>query len=109
MPLPQTLEQVKEATESFLHHDNEERPNQARSCGNQPPRVACPTFPPFPAVPQTIDPDCWLERVNGQALVRKVQSDGSLTINHEQYYLPRELAGQQVTCFLNAAQKQFEI
>ena len=33
--LPRTLEQVKEATESFLHHYNEERPNQARSCGNQ--------------------------------------------------------------------------
>jgi hypothetical protein len=46
---PGTLEQVKEATEGFLHHYNEERPNQARSCGNQPPRVACPSFPPLPA------------------------------------------------------------
>jgi transposase InsO family protein len=43
--LPQTLEQVQEATESFLHHYNAERPNQARSCGNQPPQVAYPTFP----------------------------------------------------------------
>jgi integrase-like protein len=107
--LPRTLEQVKEATESFLHHYNEERPNQARSCGNQPPRVAYPTFPPLPAVPETIDPDRWLERINGQAFVRKVQSDASVTINHEQYYVPRELAGQQVTCFINAPEKQFEI
>ena len=107
--LPRTLEQVQEATESFLQHYNEERPNQARSCGNQPPRVACPTFPPLPAVPETIDPDRWLERVNGQAFVRKVQSDASVTINHEQYYVPRELAGQQVTCFINAPEKQFEI
>ena len=44
--LPQTLEQVQEVTESFLHHYNEERPNQARSCGNRPPHVACPAFPP---------------------------------------------------------------
>jgi hypothetical protein len=107
--LPQTLEQVQEATESFLHHYNEERPNQARSCGNQPPQVASPTFPPLPAVPQTIDPDRWLERVNGQAFVRKVQSDASLTINHERYYVPRELTGQQVTCFINAPEKQFDI
>jgi transposase InsO family protein len=107
--LPQTLEQVQEATESFLHHYNEERPNQARSCGNQPPQVACPTFPPLPAIPQTIDPDRWLERVSGQAFVRKVQAGASLTINHERYYVPRELAGHQVACFINAPEKQFEI
>ncbi len=51
----------------------------------------------------------FLERVSGQAFVRKVQSDASLTINHEQYYVPRELAGQQVACFINAPEKQFEI
>jgi hypothetical protein len=79
------------------------------SCGNQPPRVASPTFAPFPAVPQTIDPDRWLERVNGQAFVRKVQSDASLTINHERYDVPRELAGQQVACFINAPEKQFDL
>jgi hypothetical protein len=107
--LPQTLEQVQEATENFLHHYNDERPNQARSCGNQPPCVACPTFPTLPAVPETIDPDRWLERVNGQAFVRKVQSDASMTINHERYYVPRELAGQQVACFINAPEKQFDI
>lgn len=107
--LPETLERVQEVTESFLHHYNEERPNQARSCGNQPPRVACPIFPHLPAVPQTIDPDRWLERVDGQAFARKVQSDASLTINHERYYVPRALAGQQITCLINAPQKQFDI
>ena len=83
--------------------------NQARSCGNQPPQVASPTFTPWPAVPQTIDPDRWLERVSGQAFVRKVQSDASLTINLERYDVPRELAGHQVTCFINAPEKQFDI
>ena len=107
--LPQTLEQVQEVTESFLHHYNEERPNQARSCGNRPPLVACPAFPPLARVPETIDPDRWLERLSGQVFVRKVQSNGSVTINHEQYYVPRELASQEVLCFINAAEKQFEI
>jgi hypothetical protein len=107
--LPQTLEQVKEATESFLHHSNHERPNQARSCGNQPPRVACPTFARLPAVPQRVDPDRWLEQVRTQVFVRQVQSDGSRTINHEQYSVPRQLAGQPVTCLINVPEKQFEI
>ncbi len=38
-----------------------------------------------------------------------MQSDASLTINHEQYDVPRELAGQQVACFINAPEKQFDI
>ncbi len=41
--------------------------------------------------------------------MRKVQADASLTINHERYYVPRELAGHQVTCFINAPEKQFDI
>jgi hypothetical protein len=35
--LPRTPHEVQQATESFLVHYNQERPNQARSCGNQPP------------------------------------------------------------------------
>ncbi len=38
-----------------------------------------------------------------------MQSDASLTINHERYYVPRDLAGHQVTCFINAPEKQFDI
>ena len=44
---PGTLSEVSELTEAYLSHYNSERPNQARSCGNQPPRVACPAFPPL--------------------------------------------------------------
>jgi len=38
-----------------------------------------------------------------------VPSDASVTINHEPYSVPHELAGQQVTCFINAPEKQFAI
>jgi transposase InsO family protein len=38
---PATLEAAREVTAAFREHYNEERPNQARSCRNQPPRVAC--------------------------------------------------------------------
>ena len=40
-------------------------PNQARSCGNRPPRVAFPALPPRPAVPAEVDPDGWLRLVDG--------------------------------------------
>jgi transposase InsO family protein len=95
--LPQTREQVGEVTQSFLQHYNQERPNQARSCGNQPPGVAYSQFPTLPRVPETVDPDQWLERMNQQAFARTVQADGGISINHEAYYVPRALAGQRVT------------
>ncbi|HYT34600.1 MAG TPA: hypothetical protein VEL69_06160 [Ktedonobacteraceae bacterium] len=96
-------------TEAYLTHYNSERPNQARSCGNHPPRVACPTFPTLPAVPQTVDPDRWLVQINQQAFARTIRSDGKLTINHVDYYVSRSLAGQRVTCWVNAAEKRFDI
>ena len=107
--LPRTHEQVQQATESFLLHYNHERPNQARSCGNQPPRVACPTFPTLPAVPTTVDPDRWLLQMNQHAFARSIRADGKLTINREDYYVSRSLAGQRVSCWVNVADKCFDI
>jgi hypothetical protein len=107
--LPRTREQVQQATESFLVHSNDERPNQARSCGNQPPRVACPAFPTLPAVPQTVDPDRWLLQMQKPAFARSIQADGKLTITRHEYYVSRSLAGQRVTCWVNAADKCFDI
>jgi hypothetical protein len=106
---PGTLSEVSELTEAYLSHYNSERPNQARSCGNQPPRVACPTFPRLPAVPQSVDPDRWLMQINQQAFARTIRANGKLTINCEDYYVSRSLAGQRVTCWVNADQKQFDI
>ena len=107
--LPRTGEQVWETTATFLPHDNSERPNQARSCGNRPPRVACPAFPILPAIPATVDPDRWLERVSEPAFARTIQSGGGITINHEDYYVSRALAGQRIICVVNAAAKQFDL
>jgi hypothetical protein len=38
-------------------------------------------------VPETIDPERWLERVNHQTFTRTVQADGGVTINRQEYYL----------------------
>ncbi len=106
---PGTRQQVQEATETFLIHYNDERPNQARSCSNQPPRVVCPQFPRLPAVPQTVDPDRWLRRAHQQIFARTVQANGGITINHEHYYVSRALAGQRLACVVQAERQQFDI
>ncbi len=106
---PGTLSQVAELTEAFLVHYNSERPNQARSCGNQPPRVACQQFPTLPAVPETVDPERWLVQMQKHAFARTIRAGGDLTINHQDYYVSRSLAGQRVSCWVNAAEKCFDI
>jgi hypothetical protein len=106
---PGTLSEVSELTETYLSHYNHARPNQARSCGNQPPRVACRMFPTLPAVPQTVVTLRWLAQINQQAFARTVRTDGKLTINHQDYYVSRSLAGQRVTCWVNTAEKCFDI
>ena len=58
-----------------------------RSCKNQPPRVACPTLPVLPPVPETVDPDRWLQTIHGQAIARRVGSDGCVDVDLEPYYI----------------------
>jgi transposase InsO family protein len=106
---PGTLSQVSELTETFLAHSNQQRPNQARSCGNQPPRVACQQFPVLPSVPEMVDPDGWLVLMHKQAFARSIRTGGNVTINHQDYYVSQTLAGQRVTCWVNAANKRFDI
>src|SRR5262249_18275949 len=107
--LPRTHEQVHEATETFQLHYNDDRPNQARSWRNRPPRLAWPQFPILPGVPETVDPDSWLKRVHQQTFARTVQADGGVSINHQKYSISRQVAGQRVTCVVQAASPQFDI
>ena len=71
--------------------------------------MACPVFPTLPTVPETVDPDHWLKQVDKRAFARTIRARGDVTINHQDYYVSRRLAGQRVTCSFNAAEKQFDI
>jgi len=81
----------------------------ARSCGNQPPCVACPQFPRLSAVPEMVDPDRWLKRVHQQVFARTVQADGGVSIDHREYDVGRQVAGQRVACVVQATSQQFDI
>jgi hypothetical protein len=100
---------VYEATLAFVPHYNDERPIQAHTSGNRPPRVACPEFPPLPAVPEMVDPDRHLGRVHQRTFARAVQADGGVSIDHREYYVGRQMAGQRVTCVVQATSLQFDI
>ena len=102
---PATLEQVREVTAAFEQHYNWSRPHQGRSCGNQPPRVAFPTLPELPTVPDLVDPDRWLQVSDGLHLVRLVRRDGSVRVDLKSYYVGRALAGRHVALHVSAAKR----
>ena len=102
---PATVDQVREVTAAFAQHYNTQRPHQGRSCGNRPPRVAFPTLPELPAVPDLVDPDRWLQVSDGLHLVRLVHRDGAVRVDLKSYYVGRALAGQHVALHLSAAKR----
>lgn len=99
---PTTLEHARQATFDFRQHYNFQRPNQARTCGNQPPRTAFPTLPSLPPLPQIVDPDGWLDDLHGLHLERKVDRHGMVSVDLKRYYVSAKLAGHRVSLQLDA-------
>ncbi len=83
-------------TAVFQKHYNFERPNQALSCGNQPPRSAFPTLASLPALPSTVDPESWLQALDGLHLERKVDAHGMVSLDLKRYSISSQLVGQRV-------------
>jgi hypothetical protein len=96
---------VREVTEQFARHYNEERPHQGLSCGNRPPRVAFPILPELPAVPDVINPDRWLQISDGLSVVRTVSRNGTVSIDLKDYYVGQALAGQRVALHVSAKEQ----
>jgi hypothetical protein len=103
------LEQVIEMNLAEKYTYNYQRPNQAKSCGNRPPRLAFSDVPPLPPVPAMIDPDCWLTTVEGTLFTRRVNAAGSVQVDKHKYYLGRAYHGRQVVLQVDAVNQQFKV
>ncbi len=106
---PRSEEQVREANDTFVQHYNHERPNQALSCGNQPPRVAFAELPSLPPVPAVVDPDAWLHHVDGQHFIRKIRANGTILLDDVSYYIKQALAGHYIDVSLDASHQELVI
>ncbi len=106
---PTTVAEVREVTAVYKEHYNYERPNQALSCGNWPPRVAFPALPARPSIPLVVDPDAWLRMIDGHAYVRRVQSGGDVAVGDVRYYVGRDLVKQPVAFQVDARAREFVI
>ena len=102
---PKTIEQARLFTDTFVQHSNVERPNQALTCGNQPPRSAFATLPTLPPLPAMVDPDAWLAQLDGLHLERKVDRNGTVSLDLKRYYVSAQLVGHRVILQLDAKQR----
>ncbi len=106
---PENFAQVIEMNLNEKQFYNFQRPNQARSCGNQPPRSAFPHLPTLPTVPKMIDPDRWLETVDGLLFTRRVNASGSVQVDKVKYYIGRAYRGRSVVLQVDAANREFRV
>lgn len=107
--LPVDLGQTQAMNRDFRYHFNYQRPNQARSCGNLPPRVAFADLPTLPQLPEVIDPDRWREAVDGQLFKRRVDAAGTIRLDKHRYYIGRALKGRGVVVQIDAPNKQAQV
>lgn len=106
---PPDLDAVKNVTAAFKLHYNDERPHQGIACQNQPPCVAFPHLPLRPPAPATVDPDRWIDALDGVQFVRKVGRDTSMRLDQRRYYATQELVGKYVTLRIEAATRSLVI
>jgi hypothetical protein len=67
--------------------------------------AAFPLLPTLPSVPEQVDPDRWLQALDGWQVVRTVSARGLVSVDLHPYYLSRALAGQAVALRLDAAEQ----
>jgi transposase InsO family protein len=106
---PADVDQTRLVTAEFARYYNEERPHQGLSCQDRPPRVAFPSLPALPPVPDWVDPDRWVDVIDGRIYARKVLADTSVKVDEAPYYLSRSLIGHSVTLRVDAAPREFVV
>ena len=103
---PTDLRSTREANQRYVHFYNFERPNQAITCGNQPPRFKFPDDPSLPPVPKIIDPDRWLSTLTGRTYKRRLDRKGCFQLGNQTYYVKQQLRGQMVLIWVDGQQNR---
>jgi len=106
---PEDLQSTKEVNQNDAQHYNFERPSQALTCHNQPPRVAFPEPPQLPSLPEVVDPDRWLLKIHGRTYKRRIDHNGCVQIGKQRYYIRKQLKGRYVVLCVNAKKRQFQV
>jgi len=106
---PANAEATRTCVETYRLHYNAQRPNQARSCHNRPPFMAFPYLPQLPRLPEQVDPDAWLNAIDGRLYQRRITPTGMVKVAHHRYYVRQQLHGQLVNLKVNVQERVFDV
>jgi len=106
---PTDLPNTVEVNKHYVQFYNFERPNQAITCGNQPPHVKFPEMPNLTPVPETVDPDRWLMAQTGKTYKRKVDSKGCFQLGNQTYYVQQSRRGQVVVIWVDGQKRTLNV
>jgi hypothetical protein len=106
---PDTVPAACDVLRPYRFRYNSERPHQGSACGNQPPYQVFPTLPRLRRLPDTLDPDHWLQAIHGRHFRRRVQANGSVKVDKRSYYVGKRLKGQQVVLQVDAEAREFRV
>ena len=106
---PTDLSSTLEVNQRYVHFYNCERPNQAITCGNQPPHVKFPERPDLTTVPEMIDPDRWLAAQTGKTYKRKLDAKGCFQLGNRTYYVQQSRRGQVVVIWVDGQKRTLNV
>jgi hypothetical protein len=106
---PTDLSSTVEINQRYVRFYNLERPNQALTCGNQPPHVKFPKMPALSPVPQTVDPDRWLLALTGKTYKRKLDRNGCFQLGNQTYYVQKKRHAQLVVIWVDGQKRTLNI
>jgi hypothetical protein len=106
---PSDLSSTIEVNQRYVRFYNFERPNQAITCGNQPPRIKFPEITTLTPVPETIDPDRWLLALTGRTYKRRLDRNGCFQLGNQTYYVQRNRRGHMILVWVDGHQRTLNI
>ncbi len=66
-------------------------------------------LPKRPTLPETVDPDRWLDALDGRWYPRRVKRDGCIQVDGTSYYIKQALAAHRIMLRLNATTRCFDV
>lgn len=100
-----TMADCYEALEAFPHYHNSQRIHMGRACQGRIPDEAFPNLPTLPQLPQTLEPNHWLEVQQGRVFRRRIRSNGTIQVDKHTYYVDRKLAKCRVLVHLDGQKR----
>jgi hypothetical protein len=106
---PSDLTSTLELNQHYVHFYNFERPNQAITCANQPPRVKFHQTLKLSLVLSTIDLDRWVLTLTGKTYKRKLGRNGCFQLGNQTYCVQKKLHGHGVIVWVDGQRRELAI